>query len=188
MSRNIPNGSAQFSGSYAGSSFILLQIYIKIYYRPQRSCGKVIFPQASVSHSVYRGCLPQCKLGYTPPLARHPPGRYPQWADTPGWTPPRQSPPPAGHCCRWYASYWNAFLFNCAIVCMFVLDTDRSIIFYSLCSLNFDLKVGIAVNILCCLKEISLMLSNRDEPRVHRVWENIPSARFILTICMRRIR
>ena len=57
------------------------------FYRPQRSCGKVIFSQASVSHSVHRrgGCLPQCMLGYTPCRytlwqvhlhAGTPPGRY----------------------------------------------------------------------------------------------------------------
>ena len=30
---------------------------VPIYYRPQRSCGKVIFSQASVGHSVHRGGL-----------------------------------------------------------------------------------------------------------------------------------
>ena len=40
----------------------------------------------------------------TPPGSRHPPGKQ---------TPPEQTPPPPryGHCCGWYASYWNAFLF-----------------------------------------------------------------------------
>ena len=37
------------------------------------------------------GCLPQCMLGYTPP---------------------RQTPLPDGHCSGRYASYWNAFLVN----------------------------------------------------------------------------
>ena len=54
------------------------------FYRPQQSCGKVIFSQASVSHSVHGGwCLPQCMLGYTP------------WADTPlKHTPRREAHPP----------------------------------------------------------------------------------------------
>ena len=31
---------------------------------------------------------------------------------TPEQTPRADPPPPVdGHCCRWYASYWNAFLF-----------------------------------------------------------------------------
>ena len=52
------------------------------FYRPQRSCGKVIFSQASVSHSVNRGkgCLAdtplgrhptQCMPGYTAPCPVH---------------------------------------------------------------------------------------------------------------------
>ena len=54
-----------------------------LHYCPQRSCGKVMFLHLSVSHSVHRGCLPQCMLGYTP----H-----------------------DGHCSGRYASYWNALL------------------------------------------------------------------------------
>ena len=46
-----------------------LQIMV-IFYRPQRSCGKVMFSQASVILFT-RGCVWQ-----TPP-GRHPPGRYP---------------------------------------------------------------------------------------------------------------
>ena len=72
------------------------------------------------------GCLPQCMLGYHTPQEQNPPGsRQPPWsrhpprADTPGadtpqeQTPPRVDTPPLsdGHCCGWYASYWNAFLF-----------------------------------------------------------------------------
>ena len=68
-------------------------------------------------------CPPaQCMLGYTPPRQTSP-------ADTPRQTHPlgRHAPLPSacwdtrplpsaccdshGYCCRWYASYWNAFLF-----------------------------------------------------------------------------
>ena len=38
-------------------AFLLSDPCIKTYYRPQRSCDKLIFSQASVSHSVHRGCL-----------------------------------------------------------------------------------------------------------------------------------
>ena len=99
-------------------------------YHPQRSCeGYVITP---VCHSVHRGGLPQCILGYHAPRAdslwteappppgadttqtRHPPGadtprtRHPPRADTP----PGPAPPADGYCCGRYASYWNAFLFT----------------------------------------------------------------------------
>ena len=67
------------------------------------------------------GCLPQCMLGYTPPLGRHPLGRHPTpWADTPlpsaCWdthTPlPRACCDRHGYCCGRYALYWNTFLLN----------------------------------------------------------------------------
>ena len=66
-----------------------------LYYRPQRSWGKVMFLQASVilltrgggSASVHAG-IPQ------PPWSRHPPGADPP-EHTPSWeqTPPEQTPP-----------------------------------------------------------------------------------------------
>ena len=92
----------------------MLNIYM--YYRPQRSCGKVMFLHLSVSHSVHRGgvCLSACwdtppgrytPLGRYTPWQVHPPGRYTPlgrytpwqlhpWADTPPGQvhPPRQSP------------------------------------------------------------------------------------------------
>ena len=82
-------------------SFMLLVTYENVdCYRPRRSCWKVVFSQACVNKSVHSACwdaLPmECMLGYTPP------GQTPLRADT---------PPPSGHCSRWYASYWNAFLF-----------------------------------------------------------------------------
>ena len=51
------------------------------YYRPQRSCGKVMFLHLSVSHSVHRVCVGQPPLRQTYPSmhwGRHPPGQtYP---------------------------------------------------------------------------------------------------------------
>ena len=93
------------------------------YYRPQRSCGKVIFSQASVSHSVHSGgCLADTPPWADTPLADHrlgqthsPPGRHPR-ADSPlGRHPPDRHPPGQtpladGYCSGRYASYWNAFL------------------------------------------------------------------------------
>ena len=88
------------------------------YYRPQRSCGKVMF---SVKNSVHRG------LSARHPQANTPPRQTPPWADTPTPLdrPPRQTPPPPadGHCSGRSASYWNAFLFapydvsKCEIKC-----------------------------------------------------------------------
>ena len=82
---------------FSSSKIVLLTlITFVVYYRPQRSCGKVIFSQACVKNSVHGGCLPQCMLGYT------------HTQTTPGQTPP----PPDGHCNGRYASYWNVFLFQ----------------------------------------------------------------------------
>ena len=81
-----------------------VSISASVNYCPQQSCRKVIFSQASVSHSVHRGCLPQYMLGYTPRPGTPPP----PWAGKP---PPGRYTPHDGHCSGWYASYWNAFLF-----------------------------------------------------------------------------
>ena len=49
--------------------------------------------------------------GYNPPQNRHPPmSRHPLKSIPP--TPQEQAPPLDGYCCGWYASYWNAFLFQ----------------------------------------------------------------------------
>ena len=63
---------------------------LRCYYRPQRSCGKVIFSQVSVILST-GGCLSQCMLGYTSPWAYTPEGRTPRQT-TPRQTPPGQTP------------------------------------------------------------------------------------------------
>ena len=59
-------------------------------YRPQRSCGKVIFSQASVSHSVHGGsvCLSACWVCPPPEKTLPLPG------STPLRSTPRSTPPP----------------------------------------------------------------------------------------------
>ena len=75
-------------------------------YRPQRSCGKVIFLRLSVILFT-GGCLadtpwPDMPLGrQPPPLVRHPLSRHPL---------ARHMPPGYVHCSGRYASYWDAFL------------------------------------------------------------------------------
>ena len=92
--------------------------------------AKVIFLHLSVIHSVHRGGMPQCMLGYpppeqTPPLGADPPGADPPpGADTPlsrpsksrhppgsrPPTPPREADCSIRSTSGRYASYWNAFL------------------------------------------------------------------------------
>ena len=86
---------------FSSSKRVLLTlITFVVYYRPQRSCGKVIFSQACVKNSVHGG-------GVSAPvhagIHTHP------RADNPRQTPP---PPHDGHCNGRYASYWNIFLFQ----------------------------------------------------------------------------
>ena len=93
------------------------------------SCGKVMFSQMSVcpqgectpptqTHPCSRHPTWADTLGKHPPVQTSPPGQIPPWADTPlGRSPIQTSPlgrPPQSdsHCCRQYASYWNAFLLN----------------------------------------------------------------------------
>ena len=65
-------------------------------YRPQRSCGKVMFSQASVILFTGMGNVADTPWQITPPLhpGRHPPGRHPPLGrhsigqTTPGLTPP----------------------------------------------------------------------------------------------------
>ena len=71
------------------SNFI---IFFNIY-RPQRSCGRVMFLHLSVSHSVHR--VGGCVLLRQTPLGRHPLGRHiPLEADTPLGRCPRGRQPP----------------------------------------------------------------------------------------------
>ena len=96
--------------SHRLSNVLILTIHIKIitycvYYRPQRSSGKVMFLHLSVSHSVHRGvgwgwCLPLVRGLYathTSPLGTHPqadtpPGQAPLGRHPPGHTPPGKHP------------------------------------------------------------------------------------------------
>ena len=76
-------------------------------YRPQRSCGQVMFLHLSVNHSVHRGGGGLC-LG-DPPGQRHPPDRDPQTETPPDRDPPGQRHPRTVRSGR-YASYWNVLL------------------------------------------------------------------------------
>ena len=107
-------------------SYCALNTQNTVYYRPQRTCGKVMFSQASVILFTGGACIPAC-TGQTPP-GRHPTPLPSACWDTPA--PPGQTPPcpvhagihtpplssacwdtsPGGHCSGRYASYWNAFL------------------------------------------------------------------------------
>ena len=73
----------------------------EVNYRPQRSCGKVMFLHLSVILSTGGGgCVWQ-----TPPRTDTP------WQTLPGQTPPQgRHPRRDGYCSRWYGSYSNAFL------------------------------------------------------------------------------
>ena len=95
------------------SKGLLIETSYPTYYRPQRSCGKVIFSQACVKNSVNRGWGVSASVhgGIHPPPGQTPPGQTPPslgrppWADT-----PRADTLPDGHCSGRYVSYWNAFL------------------------------------------------------------------------------
>ena len=70
--------------------------------------GKVMFSEASVSHSVHKGLV-----GQTPPW------RYPPWRQIPGGKHPPGGRPlvvtfSGGRCSSRYASHWNALLFDAA--------------------------------------------------------------------------
>ena len=85
------------------------------YYRPQRSCGKVMFLppanevcegyvftpvcQSFCSRGVGVGgvCLPHCMLGYTSPWAGTPPGRYTPTGTSPSRYTPWAGTPPQVH-------------------------------------------------------------------------------------------
>ena len=79
-----------------------LQMAPLIFYRPRRSCGKVMFLHLSVilstgemcipAWTVQGMCIPACS-GHGGVYHRPPPRRTPSWADTPWAGTPRQTPP-----------------------------------------------------------------------------------------------
>ena len=106
----IARGKTAVQSEIVSCSKVHLLVFNLLFTVRKRSCAKVMFLHLSVSHSVHRGCLPGACV-------------YPSmhWADTPqadtplgrhslGRHLPGQTPLPGGHCSRWYASYWNAFL------------------------------------------------------------------------------
>ena len=107
-------------------------------YRPQRSCGKVIFSQASVIHSVHKEVYPSMHWGrlsgQTPPPARQP-------LPSACWDTHPPCHPLSGHCCGRYASYWNTFL----------LPIMSILIQHSTCmyTLNFVVSVKIQDDRVC---------------------------------------
>ena len=98
--------------------FAVYSLILFSFYRPQRSCDKVMFLHLSVILFTGRLADPP---GQTRPLGRPQPSRQPQahplgshpWADTPVGRHPPLCAVPAGIRSRSgrYASYWNAFLF-----------------------------------------------------------------------------
>ena len=102
-----------------GESLYLVTVFLSfsVFYRPQRSCGKVMFLHLTVSHSVHRGQGDLCQGDPSPldkdlprtgtPLDRHPLDRKPSLDRDP---PSRQRPPHTVTIGR-YASSLNAFLF-----------------------------------------------------------------------------
>ena len=124
------------------------------YYRPQRSCGKVIFSRVSGILSKWGGggwgCLPD-----TP--GRTPPGRHLP-ADTPLGRHPRP-PDPDGYCSGRYASYCSTGMHSCMVLSLYLiwdlvlktLSSQRryiNLIVYLLCD-----------NLLFAVNGISIMLS-----------------------------
>ena len=67
------------------------------FYRPQRSCGKVIFSQTSVSHSVHGGVSAWVHAGVHPQAGTLPGKVHPLGRCTPGQVHPRQYTPGQVH-------------------------------------------------------------------------------------------
>ena len=116
-------------------------IRFRIHYRPQQSCGKVMFLHLSVILST-GGMSASVHAGIHTPHPPPPLGRHPHWTDTPHWqtapwadspqadtpgqTPPSPPPKADGYCRGRYASYWNAFLF----FIFFLLKMSKFTIWY----------------------------------------------------------
>ena len=77
----------------ACSSDLMTIVCNRYYYRPQRSCGKVMFSQASVILFTGGWDPPGRHPRQTPLPGRHPLGRHPPWVHTPWPDTPRQTTP-----------------------------------------------------------------------------------------------
>ena len=96
---------------YKSSSFFQMSVknikkmlIISNYYRPQRSCGKVMFSQASVI--LFTGeCIPACTGADTP-------WQTPPWADTPQADTPLQTPMTATAADGMHPTGMHSCLFN----------------------------------------------------------------------------
>ena len=142
----------------------LLALLYVYFYRLQRSCGKVIFSQVSVSHSVHRGgCLADTTPGADTPWVETSLGRHLPLGQTPslaqcmlGYT---QPPSPGGHCSGRYASYSNAFLcINCfpeitfkiffRVAMWLLFPFEYTLYFYKMSVFRaFQVQIGIEYNI-----------------------------------------
>ena len=94
-------------------------------YRPQRSCGKVMFLHLSVILFT-GGCLPlplpwsDTPMGRHPLLGRHPPGRHTPAKCMLGFTPLCAVHAGIRSTSGRYASYWNAFLLVILLMVMLI--------------------------------------------------------------------
>ena len=115
-----------------------------IFFTVRNEVAKVMFLQACVCPQGGGVCLSAC-WDTTPPWSRPlpleqippPPEQIPPGSDTPPEQthPPEQTPPPRRgdcHCCGQYAFYWNAFLFEKAVVAVIPCEHYHSL---SVCNL-----------------------------------------------------
>ena len=95
--------------------------HFSYHYRPQRSCGKVMFLHLSVCHSVHRGrhAWGSCVVGGMRGRGVRMAGGMHVGKGGVGLHGRRD-----GHCSRWYASYWNAFLFPIEFFAVFTKMID----------------------------------------------------------------
>ena len=128
-----------------------------------------------VCHSVHRGDLPQCMLGYHPamgadspsdqappdqtrhtplgadsPKTRHPRTKHPLGADTPPGADPPGADPPADQAPpppQTAASYWNAFLF---VECKHILKLPPHENDLNSCSRHREKGIQLIINISLC--------------------------------------
>ena len=107
------------------------------YYRPQRSCGKVMFWHLSVIQFTEGEWVADTPRADTLPGQTAPPGRYPpQPRQTPPWTDtPRSACWEIRATSGRYASYWNAYLLI-FIICWALKSQDFNEKQLCLCSVR----------------------------------------------------